>query len=82
MCVPSLNEICVSIFEISHTQVKMYGGGGDSWPDVKPIYPQLLSGDIIKETELLQIMSALREQLGCKYLYAYFLFQSSFDLYD
>ena len=44
MCVPSLNDICESICELSRTQVKMYGGGTT---DVKPIYHRLLSGDII-----------------------------------
>ena len=39
----SLNEIRDSVFELSRTQVKMYGGGA---MDVKPIYPRLLSGDI------------------------------------
>ena len=28
MCVPSLNEICENIFELSRTQVKMYSGDG------------------------------------------------------
>ena len=45
MCVPSLNEIRESIFELSRTQVKTYGGGGAT--DLKPIYPRLSSGDII-----------------------------------
>ena len=43
MCVPSLNEIRESVFELSRTQVKMYGG---DVTDVKPIYPKLSSGDI------------------------------------
>ena len=37
MCVPSLNEIHESIFEVSGTQVKTYGGGVT---EVKPVYPQ------------------------------------------
>ena len=44
MCVPSLNEIHESVFELSCTQIKTYGGGGVT--DVKPIYPRLSSGDI------------------------------------
>ena len=39
-CVPSLNEIRESIFDLSRTQVKMYG----SLMEVKPVYPQFLSG--------------------------------------
>ena len=41
--VPSLNEICESIFELSCTQVKTYGSGGER--DVKPVCPRLSSGD-------------------------------------
>ena len=53
MCVPSLNEIRESVFELSRTQVKTYGGGGGGGggggvTDLKPIYPRLSSGDIIK----------------------------------
>ena len=47
MCVPSLNEIRESVFELSRTQVKTYGGGGGGGAtDLKPIYPRLSSGDI------------------------------------
>ena len=46
MCMPSLNEIRESILELSRTQVKRYGGHGAT--DVKPTYPRLLSGNIIK----------------------------------
>ena len=35
MCVPSLHEICGSVFELPCTQVKMYGGGVTH---MKPIY--------------------------------------------
>ena len=28
MCVPSLNEVHESLFELLHTQVNIYGGGG------------------------------------------------------
>ena len=42
MCVPSLNEIRDIIFELSRTQV----GGGTM--EVKPVYPQVSSGDITK----------------------------------
>ena len=52
MCVPSLNEIHESVFELSHTKVKTFGGGV---MEVKPVYPRLSSGDIMKgiQTELL-----------------------------
>ena len=36
MFVPSLNEISGSVFEISCTQVKAYGGGGGGATEVKP----------------------------------------------
>ena len=35
-----------SIFELSGTQVKTYGGSGGGVMDMKPIYPQLLSRDV------------------------------------
>ena len=44
MCVPSLNEICESMFGLTCTQVKAYCGIA---MDVKPEYPGLSSGDII-----------------------------------
>ena len=47
MCMPSLNDICESIIDLLHTQIKMYCGRAT---DVKPVYPQILSGDIIVET--------------------------------
>ena len=52
MCVPSLNEIYRGIFELSCTQVKTFGS---NVMEVKPVYPDLCSGDIIKyiQTELL-----------------------------
>ena len=37
MCVPSLNDICESIFELLRTQVQTYGCGGIT--EVKPVYP-------------------------------------------
>ena len=45
MCVPSLNKIRESVFELLYTQVKPYGGGGMT--EVKPVHPQLLPGDVI-----------------------------------
>ena len=45
MRVPNLNEIHESVFELSHTQVKMFGSGV---MEVKPVYPRLSSCDIIK----------------------------------
>ena len=47
MYVPSLNEICESIFELSCTEVKAYD---DGTADTKPIHPQLSSGDIMNTT--------------------------------
>ena len=43
MCVPSLNEIRETVFDVSCTQVKMYSGGAT---EVKAIYPKFSSGDI------------------------------------
>ena len=48
MCVPSLNEIRKSVFELSRIQVKTCGSGA---ADVKPIYPPLSSGDIITKNK-------------------------------
>ena len=45
MCVPSLNEIHDSIFELSLTQVKTFASG---LMEVKSVYPRLLSVDIMK----------------------------------
>ena len=42
MFVQSLNEICESIFELLHTQIKMYGGDPTEANQHKPIS----SGDI------------------------------------
>ena len=47
MCVPSLNEISESVFELSLTQIKTYDGGAT---EMKPVYTPLLSGDIISGT--------------------------------
>ena len=44
MCMPSVNEISESVFELSCTQVTTYGSGKK---DVKLLCPQILSGDII-----------------------------------
>ena len=40
MCVPSLNEIHESVFELSHSQLKVFGSG---MMEVKPVYPRLLT---------------------------------------
>ena len=47
MCVQSMNEIRESVFELSRTQVKTYGGGSGGATDLTPIYPRISSGDII-----------------------------------
>ena len=54
MCVPSLNEICESVFHLSCTQVKTCsaGGGGSGEMDVKPVYLKLLSWDIITTSNM------------------------------
>ena len=41
MPVPSFNEIRESVVEFLSTQIQMYGGC--SAPEVKPVYPRLLS---------------------------------------
>ena len=45
---PSLNEICESVLELSHTQVKTCGDMGSM--EVKPVYPVLSCGDITSHT--------------------------------
>ena len=45
MYVPSLHKIPESVFELSGTQVKTYGGGGSSKTDMKPAYARFSSED-------------------------------------
>ena len=60
MCVPSLNEICESIFELSHTQAKTYSSR-DGTRDVKPVYPQLSAGNIMGKWENLDYFLCIQE---------------------
>ena len=71
MCVPSLNEIRGSVFELLCTQVKTYGGGGSA-TDLKPIYPRLSSGDITKHYNTLSISGMAELWFQCfEYYHAY-----------
>ena len=63
MCVPSLNEIHESVFELSYTQVKMFG----SSVDVKPVYPRLSSWDIMKYIQI-ELLGFLCSQIYHKLL--------------